>query len=62
MCSNCNLYRDLLSDGGFDEVLDIKMAQDGSVYVPGLTWKLVNTLDDVSKVFDVALTLLLSNN
>ena len=47
-----NLFRDLLSEGGLDETLDIKMAQDGSVYVPGLTWRRVDTLDDVSKVVE----------
>jgi hypothetical protein len=44
------VYRDLLSDDNHEEVLDIKMAQDGSVYVPGLTWRRVDTVDDINKV------------
>jgi len=50
MWLNITVYRDLLSDGSNEDVLDIKMAQDNSVYVPGLTWRRVDTVDDINKV------------
>lgn len=48
------MLRDLLSADPGSYKLDVKMAQDSSLYVPGLTWVDVSSLDDVNRLFSQA--------